>query len=226
MGIFDRIRNIFRANLNDALTRTEDPEKLLDQMIADWSQDLVRVKQAAASAIAAEKRLQAEYDQRRQAVDTWQRRAELAVDKGDDNLARQALARKLQYQQEANQLEESLNAQESTLDQLRNSVQTLENRLQEAVLKRNQLVARYRSAEAMKTLQQEMSRTGGGSEALAQLEQRTNQAEAQAAAYHELSGDSLEERFARLEAGSADNVNDELAALKKQRLLGEGNQSG
>jgi len=223
VGIFDRIRNILRANVSDALTRAEDPEKMLDQMISNWSQDLVRVKQSAAAAIAAEKRLRAEYNQRCEAVQTWQRRAELAVDKGDDTLARQALGRKLQYQREADQLAESLKAQESTLDQLRDSVQGLENRLQEAVLKRNQLVARYRSAEAMKVLQQEMSRTGGGSEALAQLERRTNEAEAQAAAYHELSGDSLEDRFAQLESGNS-NVDDELSALKKQRLLGEGKQ--
>lgn len=220
MGLWSRIVNIFRANVNAGLTRAEDPEKALNQMIADWSQDLVRVKQAAAAAIAAEKRLRAEYEQREDAVGAWQRRAELALDKGDEGLARQALARKIQYKREAEQLAESLKAQESTLDQLRTSVQTLESRLQEAALRRNQLIARYRSAEAMKVLQQELSRTGTGGEALAQLEQRTNEAEAQAAAYRELSGDSLEERFAQLEQGSVD---DELTALKKQRLLGEGN---
>ena len=220
MGLLDRVRNIVRANLNDALNRAEDPEKALDRMIADWSADLVKVRQAAALAIAAQQRLEAEYNQRMQAVQDWQRRAELAVDRGDDNLARQALQRKLQYQNEAAQLRQSVDAQSSHLDGLRSNVQELESRVQQAVMQRNQLVARYRSAEAMRTLQEQLSKTGGGSDAMRQLETRATDAEAQAAAYSELSRDSLEDRFAQLEQGT--NVEDELSALKKQRLLGEG----
>ena len=218
MGLLNRVRNIVRANVNDVLTRAEDPEKALDQMIADWSADLVKVRQAAALAIAAQNRLQAEYDQRAQAIQDWQRRAEVAVDKGDDSLARQALGRKLQYQNEADQLRQSLEAQASHLDQLRASVQDLETRVQQAVMKRNQLVARYRSAEAMKSLEQELGRTGGGGQALDRLESRTVDAEAQAAAYSELSRDSLEDRFAQLEHGTT--VDSELAALKQQRVAG------
>lgn len=220
MGLMDRVRNIVRANVNDALSRAQDPEKALDQMIADWSADLVKVRQAAALAIAAQQRLEAEYNQREQAVQDWQRRAELAVDRGDDNLARQALQRKLQYQSEADQLRQSLDAQSSHLDGLRRNVQDLENRVQQAVMQRNQLVARYRSAEAMRALQEQLSRTGGGGEAMRQLESRATDAEAQAAAYSELSRDSLEDRFAQLEQGNT--VEDELAALKQQRQLSEG----
>lgn len=220
MGLMDRVRNIVRANVNDALSRAEDPEKALDRMITDWSADLVRVRQAAALAIAAQQRLEAEYNQRAQAAQDWQRRAELAVDRGDDNLARQALQRKLQYQSEAKQLRESLDAQSAHLDDLRTNVQELENRVQQAAMQRNQLIARYRSAEAMRTLQEQLGKTSGGSEAFRQLENRTVDAEAQAAAYHELSRDSLEDRFAQLEAGPT--VDDELASLKKDRLLGDG----
>ncbi len=217
MGLLDRVRNIVRANVNDALNRAEDPVKTLDQMIADWSADLVKVRQAAALAIAAQNRLQAEYDQREQAVQDWQRRAALAVDRGDDNLARQALTRKLQYQNEANQLDQSLQAQSGHLDELRTSVQDLENRVQQAVMQRNQLVARYRGAEATKTLEEQLSRTGTGSQAFERLETKTIDAEAQAAAYHELSHDSLEDRFAQLEPGPS--VDAELAALKQQKQL-------
>lgn len=220
MGLLDRVRTIVRANVNDALTRAEDPEKALDRMITDWSADLVRVRQAAAMAISAQQRLEAEYNQRAQAALDWQRRAELAVDRGDDNLARQALQRKLQYQSEAKQLRESVDAQSAHLDDLRHNVQELENRVQQAVMQRNQLVARYRSAEAMRTLQEQLTKSGTGSEALRQLESRTTDAEAQAAAYSELSRDSLEDRFTQLEAGPT--VDEELAALKKQRLLGDG----
>jgi phage shock protein A len=220
MGLLDRVRNIVRANVNDVLTRAEDPVKALDQMIADWNADLVKVRQAAALAIAAQNRLQAEYDQRVQTAAEWQRRAELAVDHGDDNLARQALTRKLQYQREADQLDQSIKAQSGHLDELRASVQDLENRVQQAVMQRNQLVARYQGAKATRALEETMSRTGGGGQALERLEAKTVDAEAQAAAYHELSRDSLEDRFAQLESGTT--VEGELAELKKQKLLGQG----
>lgn len=219
MGLMDRVRNIVRANVNDMVNRAQDPEKALDQMIADWNGDLVRVRQAAALAIAAQNRLQAEYDQRTQAAQQWQRRAELAVDNKDDDLARQALQRKLQYQGEAAQLRQSLDAQSAHLDQLRSNVQELESRVQQAVMKRNELVARYRSAEAMRSLQEQLSRTGGGNEAMDRLENRAVDAEAQAAAYHELSRDSLEDRFAQLEQGHS--VDDELTALKQQRQMSD-----
>jgi phage shock protein A len=220
MGLLDRVRNIVRANVNDALTRAEDPVKALDAMIGEWNADLVRVRQAASLAIAAQNRLQAEYDQRQAAAEEWQRRAVLAVDRGDDNLARQALTRKLQYQKEADQLDQSLQAQSGHLDELRSSVQDLEDRVQQAVMQRNQLVARYRGAEATRSLEEQLSRTGGGQQALQRLETKTVDAEAQAAAYHELSRDPLDDKFAQLERGTS--VDDELATLKKERALGPG----
>jgi phage shock protein A len=220
MGLLDRVRNIVRANVSDALTRAEDPVKALDAMIGEWNADLVRVRQAASLAIAAQNRLQAEYDQRQAAAEEWQRRAVLAVDRGDDNLARQALTRKLQYQKEADQLDQSLQAQSGHLDELRSNVHDLEDRVQQAVMQRNQLVARYRGAEATRSLEEQLSKTGGGQQALQRLETKTVDAEAQAAAYHELSRDPLDDKFAQLERGTS--VDDELATLKKERALGPG----
>lgn len=220
MGLLDRVRDIVRANVNDVVNRAEDPEKALDQMVADLNENLIKVRQAAALAIAAQNRLQAEYDQRTKAVQDWQRRAELAVDRGDDGLARDALKRKLQYQREADQLRESVQAQGTHLEDLRSHVQDLETRIQQTIAQRNQLVARYRTAQASQRLDQELSKTGDVSGVLGRLESKTVDAEAQAAAYHELSRDSLEDRFAQLEQGSS--VEDELAALKKDRLLSDG----
>ncbi len=220
VGLLDRVRDIIRANVGDIVNRAEDPEKALDQMIADMNENLVKVRQAAALAIAAQNRLQAEYEQRLKAVQDWQRRAELAVDRGDDDLARQALTKKLQYQHEADQLRASVEAQSSHLDELRSSVQALEARIQQTIVQRNQLIARYRTAQVSQKLDQELAKTGDVTSILGRLEAKTVDAEAQAAAYHELSRDSLEERFAQLEQGSS--VEDELAALKQQRLLTEG----
>ena len=173
MGLLDRVRNIVRANLNDVVTRADDPVKALDAMIVDWNADLVKVRQAASLAMAAQNRLQAELEQRRLAVGEWQHRAEIAVDHGDDNLARQALTRKLQYQQEADQLQQSLDSQSGHLDELRSNVQDLENRVQQAVMQRNQLVARFRGAEATQSLEQRLAKTGDGSQALERLETKT-----------------------------------------------------
>lgn len=219
MSLLNRIRGVVRANLNDMVSRTEDPEKTLDQMISDMDADLIKVRQATALAIAAQKRLQAEYDQRMVAVQEWQRRAESAVDHRDDNLARQALTRKLDYQREADQLRDSLLAQSTHLDELQGHVQELETRVQQAVLRREQLVARYRTAEATGTLEQKLSQTGELGTTMDRLEDETVDAEARAAAYHELSRDSLEGRFARLDQDP--NVDDRLAELKQQRLSRE-----
>ena len=220
MGLLDRVRNIVRANVQDTLTRAEDPVKALDLMIADWSSALVTVRQAASLAIAAQNRLQAEYDQRRQAVDEWQKRAEIAVDRGDDTLARQALTRKLQYQAEADQLEQSIQAQGGHLDELKSNVQDLENKVEQTVMQRNQLVAQYRGAQASQALEQQMAKSGSGSQLIERLQTKAQNAEAQAAAYHELSRDPLEEKFAQLEQGTS--VDDELTTLKQQRLLAPG----
>ena len=219
MSLLNRIRNVVRANLNDTVSQAEDPEKALDQMISGMEGDLVKVRQATALAIAAQNRLQAEYDERTLAVKEWQQQAERAVDKGDDKLAREALTQKSQYQQEADQLRDSLQAQSSHLDELKGHVQELETRVQQAVLQRDQLVARYRTAEATQTLEQKLSETGGLGTTMDQLKDETVDAEAQAAAYHELSRDSLEGRFAQLDQDP--NVDDQLAELKEQRLSRE-----
>src|SRR5919206_382370 len=93
-GIFERVARLVRANVNDLLDRAEDPEKVARQMIADMSGQVVDVKRQVATAIAEEKRTRTRYERAQREVDEWQRRAELAIDKGDDALAREALARR------------------------------------------------------------------------------------------------------------------------------------
>jgi phage shock protein A len=219
VSLLNRIRNVLRANLNDTVSRAEDPEKALDQMISGLAEDLVKVRQATALAIAAQNRLQAECDQRTVAVQEWQQRAERAVDREDDDLAREALTQKLQYQREADQLRDSLQAQSSHLDELKGHVQKLETRVQQAVLQRDQLVARYRTAEATQSLEQKLSDTGELGTTMDRLEDETVDAEARAAAYHELSRDSLEGRFTQLDQDP--NVDGQLAELKHRRLSRE-----
>ena len=94
MGLFDRVSRVVRANLNDVVSKAEDPEKILEQTVIDMQEDLVQLRQAVASAIASQKRSQQQYNQAQTEATNWQQRAQLALQKGDENLAREALVRK------------------------------------------------------------------------------------------------------------------------------------
>ena len=94
MGLFDRVSRVVRSNLNAAVSGAEDPEKILDQAIIDMQEDLVQMRQAVAKAIASQKRVQQQYERAQSEANTWQQRAQLALQKGDESLAREALTRK------------------------------------------------------------------------------------------------------------------------------------
>ncbi len=107
MGIFDRLSTMLRSNINDLITRAENPEKMLNQLIVDMKQQLAKAKQQVASAIADEKKLQAEAEAMKRQADDWERRAMLAVQEGRDDLAKQALVRYNEQLQGAQQLHET-----------------------------------------------------------------------------------------------------------------------
>ncbi|MDT9340914.1 PspA/IM30 family protein, partial [Trichodesmium erythraeum 21-75] len=101
MGLFDRISRIFRANVNEMVNNAEDPQKILEQSILDMQEDLVQLRQAVASGIATQKRTQQQYNQAESQAKQWYSRAQLALQKGDENLAKEALQRKNTYSQTA-----------------------------------------------------------------------------------------------------------------------------
>src|SRR5439155_13303655 len=101
MGLLDRVGTLIRANLNDMLDRAEDPEKVLKQLILDMNNQLIQVKTQVAASIADEKMLYNRYQENQTLATDWQAKAELAVQKGDDELAKAALARRNTYQQTA-----------------------------------------------------------------------------------------------------------------------------
>src|SRR6266508_4264322 len=111
MGILDRVSTLMRANINDMIDRAEDPEKVVKQLIIDMNNQLIQVKTLVAAAIADEKRLYQRQQEAQQQADEWQSKAELAVEKGDDDLAKQALARRNSYTQTAQGLQEQWQAQ-------------------------------------------------------------------------------------------------------------------
>ncbi|HEX2265973.1 MAG TPA: PspA/IM30 family protein, partial [Solirubrobacterales bacterium] len=107
MGIFDRFSTLFRSNINDLISRAENPEKMLNQLIVDMKSQLAKAKQQVASAIADEKKLQADVAAARRQAEDWERRAMLAVQENRDDLAKQALQRYNEHAQGAQQLHET-----------------------------------------------------------------------------------------------------------------------
>ncbi len=219
MGLFDRISRVVRANLNDVVSKAEDPEKILEQSILEMQEDLVQLRQAVAQAIAAQKRTEQQYNQNQNEANRWQRNAQLALQKGDENLARQALERKKTFAETANTLKASLDQQVGQIDTLKRSLVALESKISEAKTKKDMLKARISAARAQEQLQGTLRgvNTSGAAAAFERMEEKVMMQEARAQAAGELVGSDLEGQFAALEAGS--DVDDELAALKAQMSL-------
>ncbi|QIZ71463.1 PspA/IM30 family protein [Oxynema aestuarii] len=225
MGLFDRISRVVKANLNDLVSKAEDPEKVLEQSIIDMQEDLVQLRQAVASAIANQKRTQQQLSQATQQANTWQQRAQLALQKGDENLAREALVRKKSHGDTAATLKSQLDGQTQQVEALKRNLIGLESKISEAKTKKNMLKARAQAAKANEKLQQTLGSidTGGSMAAFERMEEKVLQMEARSQAVTELGGSSLDDQFAALEAGS--DVDDELAAMKAQLTGGSPTQA-
>ena len=216
MGLFDRISRIVRGNINSMIDNAEDPEKVLDQAVIDMQEQLVQLRQAVAKTIAEQKRTEQQYNQNQNEANKWQQRAQLALTKGDENLAREALVRKKQYSETAATLEIQLNTQKSQVQTLKNNLIALESKISEAKTKKNMLKARSKAAKANKELQSTLGgiNTSGAMSAFERMEEKVLQMEAESQSITELGGTGLDQQFAQLEASSG--VEDELAAMKAQ----------
>jgi len=227
MGIFDRLSALFKSNINDLISRAENPEKMLNQLITDMKTQLAKAKQEAASAIADEKRLQADAEQLKKQAEDWERRAMLAVQEGRDDLAAQALMRYNEALQGAQQLHETWLRHKAETENLKVSLRQLHDRIEEAKRKKNILVARAKRAEAQQRIQETMAGMGDKSafESFERMAEKIEDIERKALAAAELqqefSGDDLISQFKALEyKGSADQQLLELKA--KMGLLGAG----
>lgn len=220
MGLFDRVSRVVRSNLNAAVSAAEDPEKILEQAIIDMQEDLVQLRQAVATAIASQKRVQQQHNQAQSEADNWQRRAQLALQKGDETLAREALNRKKVQAETAAALKAQLDQQVGTVDTLKRNLIALEGKISEAKTKKDMLKARSQAAKANEQLQKTVGNLGTSSamSAFERMEEKVLQMEARSQAASELAGADLESQFAQLESGS--DVDEELAAMKAQLLGG------
>lgn len=220
MGLFDRIKRVVSANINDLVNKAEDPEKMLEQAILEMQEDLVQLRQGVAQAIAAQKRTEKQYNDAQNEINKWQRNAQLALQKGDENLARQALERKKTYNDTSVALKTSLDQQSTQVETLKRNLIQLESKLSEAKTKKEMLKARITTAKAQEQLEGMVRgmNTSSAMAAFERMEEKVLMQEARAQSAAELAGADLESQFARLEAGS--DVDDELAALKAQMTLG------
>jgi phage shock protein A len=218
MAIMDRVATVIKSNLNYLINKAEDPEKMLDQILIQMRQQLVEAKRQVAVAIADEKRLGAQLEAELEQVREWERRATMAVQKGEDDLAREALRRKADHEQIAIGYKKQWDAQKASTENLKNALRALSQKIEEAGRKKNLLVARQKRAEAQKHIHEVMTGLTDTSafESFDRMSAKVEQIEAQADAAveisQELSGDTMEQRFRALE--SSTDVEQELHALK------------
>ncbi len=223
MGLIDRILRVIRAHLNDIVGQAEDPEKILEQTVAQMQEDLVQLRQAVAQTIATQKRTERQAHQAQSTADEWYRRAQLALQQGNDALAREALTKRKSYQETATAMTAQLDQQNTVVVRLKKDMQTLESKIAEAKTKKDMYIARARSASASARLNETLGgiNTKNSLSAFERMEEKVLQLEAQSQAIAELGTDDLQKKFSALE--SSNNIDAELAQMKAQILTGTEN---
>lgn len=230
MGIIDRLSQMIRSNLNDLISSAENPEKMLNQIIIDMRTQLAKAKQQVAAAIADEKRLRDQVEGEYKQAKEWEQRAMLAVQSGQDELAKQALVRYNEHLQHGQQMEGTWQAHRIETEKLKGSLRELNDKIEEAKRKKNLLVARQKRAAAQHRIQETMSGLSDKSafEAFARMEEKISDSErkitAGAEIDEEISGDRLAAQFRVLEKGAgAANADLQLLELKQRMgMLGAG----
>ncbi len=210
------------VGLNRLFQQGIDPEKLLDRAIEQMEADSQNARQAVINIIASQKQLQQQYEQAQTEVNKWKRRAQLALQKGDEYLAREALIRKKMHTKILSSLEVQLNQEPASAKNLKQNLTLLEAKISEAKNMKTRLKAQLAAAEVNGQLQKTVGNLGASSAmtAFERMEEKVLQMEARSQAAAELAGTDLESQFAMLESG---NVDEELAAMKAQ-LLGSAQQ--
>lgn len=214
-GIFSRISDIMKANINDMLDKAEDPEKMIKQVVIEMEEAVNKATTAVGAAIANQKQLERQFNDKKRLADDWQAKALQAVNAGRDDLAREALTKKNIFLKAETDLEAPVAEAQKTASTLRMQLDQLKAKLDEARARQSTLIARHQAAQAKKQIAQSLSGIGDGAFAdFDRYEQKVLQAESEADAASELAGEStsLDEEFKKLSVNTA--VDDELAKLK------------
>ena len=227
MGIFRRLAQIIRGNLNETLNKLEKPAQQLDQLVIDMNRQLVGAKKSVASAIADERRLERNIATYREQALQWERRAMLAVRADNDTLARQALTRHQEMATSVDEYEAQLQTQHEAVEKLKTALRALQQKIDDAQRRRNLLMARAKRAEAQRKIQHTMGTIGNTSafEAFDKMSARIEQIEVENEVFEEMDKSSspsqeIEEQFQELE-GASQNVDTLLAELKQKMSIEE-----
>jgi phage shock protein A len=226
MGIFHKLSTVLKSNINDLISRAENPEKMLNQIILDMRDQLAKAKREVAAAIADERKLRSQLDDEVKQARDWEHRAMLAVKEGRDDLAKQALVRQQEHAGRAHALEQTWRTQAGETEKLKGSLRQLNDKIEEAKRKRNLLIAKQKRAQAQRRIHETMSGLSDSSafEAFNRMAEKIEESERRTLAAAEvteaLAGDTLESEFLKLEAGGTDpDVENRLLALKQEMGL-------
>ncbi|HUJ21898.1 MAG TPA: PspA/IM30 family protein [Bryobacteraceae bacterium] len=217
MALLERVSTLVRANLNDLIDKAEDPEKMIKQVILDMQNQLMQVKTQVAIAIADQHLLEKKQIENREKGGEWMRKAELAVDKKQDDLARAALERSMSYQQMSESFDQQIADQKTQVENLKSALHKLEQKLAEAEAKSDVLVAQHRRSRALNKASDAQLAMGDSSKAAAfdRMKRKVMHSEAASQAKAELVSSDVEDRLAALE--KEDHIDKLLADLKARR---------
>jgi phage shock protein A len=219
MALLERVAALVRANLNDLVDRAEDPEKMIKQVILDMQNQLLQVKTQVAIAIADQHLLTKKAKENEERQGEWMGKAELAVEKKDDGLARAALERAMASKELADNFHQQVADQRGEVESLKGALQKLEAKLAEARAKSDLLIARHRRARASKKASEaRLAVAGKGGTTFDRMKDKVAREEAVSQAWVEVSGDDLEDRLASLEKEK--EIDRLLSELKSRKLLG------
>ena len=218
MGVFQRIGDILKANINDLIDRAEDPEKMVKQIILDLQKEVSQSTQALGKAMASQRIAERQYQTAQKTSADWESKAKVALNAGDTELAKRALANKVKADQDVESCKQMYDTITTQTDAIRDQVEALKAKLDEAKSRQAMLLARSQMAKTQKNLAQSMGgiNTSSSMDKFNRMEEKIMQQEAEAAAFAEISGNSNADTksFEQMEADT--KVDAEL-----QRLMAE-----
>ena len=215
MAFFDRMSRLVKATVNDQITKRQDPEQQLEQIVAKLQVDLVSLRQAVAESIALQKRTDRQRHQAVLQAESWYKKAQLAVSKGNEEVGHDALTRRRAYQLTATAMGEQQKEQLQLVANLKQNMRQLESKVIDLKNKKDIYIARARSAQATLKLSDLLDSSGTSEvlQAFERMEDKVLNLEAQAELAQDMSDNQLEKRFEAL--GEADEIDAELAELKR-----------